>query len=264
MKEELMLLTKRDQDVFKGLEEFGFLSTSQIKKLFFKNLDKRTMLRRLRILKKNKLIKVLTHFDRGEMIWTLTTKGARSIHTEIYIKGLNKNTLAHDLLCSDVRIKFEEQDFGSNWVNSHKFRLKAHLGRSNPNRYEDTIPDWLVQFNTTKGKKWMALEIELNFKGKGRMSRLFDLYAKKESIHHLWYFVPNRSMGEKILNASIGQTNQDFESMPKTWVLYSLIDDVKSNPSDFKINFLGGEVQSSRLLLAHPNAHSVSTQEKSA
>ncbi len=69
-------LTGRDKDILKSLLSYGLLSSKQIKDLHFSGVDKRTVLRRLRKLTKAKWILRHVTSRGGEIIWTLSLKGA--------------------------------------------------------------------------------------------------------------------------------------------------------------------------------------------
>lgn len=212
------MINPRDEQLCQYLLSFGFLSSDQIKKLLFPKVDKRTMLRRLRILKKQKVLERFESSKGGMVIWTLTSKQVSSMGSDFVMKNINKSTLTHDLLVNDLRIKFELQNMGTAWRSSHYLRFKASAGRKPLERLPETIPDWLV---TLKGKVY-ALEVELNFKGMMRMERVFALYANKKSIQHLWYFVPSAEMREKLLR--LAQKYAPIRG--RYWIRVSLLKEV--------------------------------------
>lgn len=212
------LLNYRDEKLCQYLLSFGFLSSEQIKKLLFPEINKRTMLRRLRILKKKKFLERFESSKGGMVVWTLTSKQVSFMGSNFVMKNINKSTLTHDLLVNDLRINFELQNMGTTWRSSHYLRFKASAGRRPMDRLPETIPDWLVTF---KGKVF-ALEVELNFKGMKRMERVLALYAHKKSIQHLWYFVPSVEMREKLLR--LGQ--KYGPSRGQHWLKVSLLKEV--------------------------------------
>lgn len=185
----------RDEKLCQYLLSFGFLSSEQIHKLLFKDVNKRTMLRRLRILKKKKVIDRFVSSKGGMILWTLTSKQVNRMGSDFVMKNINRSTLDHDLSVNDLRIQFELKNLGSSWRSSHYLRFKASAGRRPQERLPETIPDWLV---TLKGRVF-AIEVEINFKGIKRMERVLSLYAEKKSIQHIWYFVPSVEMREKLL-----------------------------------------------------------------
>ena len=212
------MLNPRDESLCQCLLSYGFLSSEQIKKLLFPNVDKRTMLRRLRILKKKK---VLTRFESskgGTVLWTLTSREASKMGSDFVMRNINRSALEHDLLVNDLRIQFETSGIGRSWRSSHYLRFKASQGLKLGERLPETIPDWLV----TIDEKVCALEVELNFKGVLRMERVFNLYADKKSIHQLWFFVPTEKMRQKLLFLANGYRTY----RGKDWVRVSLLSEL--------------------------------------
>ena len=78
-------LTKRDRLLLETLDTFGLLSTQQIENHIFNNIDKSTVLRRLRILKKRGLLLASDGLPRGGLIWTLTKKGISQSMSTLWI-----------------------------------------------------------------------------------------------------------------------------------------------------------------------------------
>jgi len=212
------MVNVRDEKLCQYLLSFGFLSSEQIHKLLFKDVNKRTMLRRLRILKKKKILDRFVSSKGGMVLWTLTSKQVSKMVSDFVMKSINRSTLNHDLLVNDLRIQFELKNLGSSWRSSHFLRYKASIGKKPNERLPETIPDWLV---TLKGRVF-AIEVELNFKGIKRMERVLSLYAEKKSIQHLWYFVPSVEMREKLLR--LAQRYAPIRG--KNWVIVSLLSEI--------------------------------------
>ena len=213
------MLNNRDKSLVKLLSSFGFLTSEQIKKILFQEVDKRTMLRRLRKLKKKKILNRFESAKGGTVLWSLTPSAVSQINDGFVIKKINRNTLAHDLLVNDVRLKLEQRSIGKGWTSSHYFRFKMSESRKPEERREDTIPDWLV----TIDGKMVALEVELNFKSKTRMRDIFRLYQNKKSISNLWYFVPSESIRKKILNCA----EPYLKYRGRDWVKVSLLSELE-------------------------------------
>lgn len=212
------MVNVRDEKLCQYLLSFGFLSSEQIHKLLFKDVNKRTMLRRLRILKKKKVLERFVSSKGGLILWTLTSKQVNRMGSDFVMKNINRSTLDHDLLVNDLRIQFELKNLGSSWRSSHYLRFKASAGRKPLDRLPETIPDWLV---TLKGKVF-AIEVELHFKGIKRMERVLSLYAEKKSIQHLWYFVSSIEMREKLLRLA----QRYVLTRGKTWIKVSLLSEI--------------------------------------
>ncbi len=211
----------RDEKLCQYLLSYGFLSSEQIKKLLFPETNKRTMLRRLRILNKKKILIRFESSKGGTVLWTLSRPQVLQMGSEFVMKSINRSTLAHDLLVNDLRIQFNQKGVGSSWKSGHYFRFKASLGKSPEDRLPDTIPDWIV---TIKNKIY-ALEVELNLKSTSRIQRVLNLYGCKESIAHLWYFVPNEKMRQRLLK--IAQPYERYRG--KDWFKVSLLKNVDAH-----------------------------------
>ena len=204
----------------------------------FVGIDKKTMLRRLRLLQKRKVLNRFVSFKGGEIIWAIHTEFARSIALDFVIKSINRQNLHHDLVVNDVRLLAEKLGIGSNWKSSHYFRFVASLDKKNLDRFPDTIPDWFVTFNLGGYVVNCALEVELHYKGKHKMERVLGLYAHKKSIGVLWYLVPNQSMKNKLVE--LGVTYQKMRGR-----------------GSFKVSLIDEFIQD---LSAHSSAHPVSRE----
>jgi hypothetical protein len=141
--------------------------------------------------------------------------------SEFVMKSINRSTLAHDLLVNDLRFQFDQKRVGSSWKSGHYFRFKASLGKSPEERLPDTIPDWIV----TIKNKVCALEVELNLKSAYRIQRVLNLYYRKESIAHLWYFVPNEKMRQRLMKLALPYE----QYRGKGWFKVSLLRDVEAS-----------------------------------
>lgn len=230
-------LSKRDLKLFKYLHEYGLLSTQQIRSMVFQNIDKRTVLRRLRKLWKRRYLYRVTGPE-GIYIWYLPKLGAKAIGCEPVMRGVNRNTIEHDLLVTESRNWVEQFLITQNWFSSHSLRQNSNVDKTPADRPFDAIPDWLfIARHKQKGLKTIALELELHFKGRGRMAKILETYAYKESIDYLWYLVPNEKMGRAILKES----NKIYVRTHKNWLWFSLIEDVKTDIKNAKFYTANGE-----------------------
>jgi hypothetical protein len=255
-------LTLRDQKLLNGLLEYGLLSTKQIQRLYFSSgkdgkIDRRTVLRRLRKLAKLRWIVRHKTSSGGEIIWTLGLKGSKLLASDFYLKGINRASLYHDLTVSDMRINLEHLKVCSHWKSSHLLRYRINLKKNPYLREPDSIPDWLFSMKLKSRPVTVAMEVELNFKGSRRQSKVFEMYSNKK-IDHIWYIVPNIRFGQKVLKVL-----REFGRNKSTWVFFSTIDDIKSDPKMAKVFYLGGQTTLEKLcgFDAHPPAHTVGNNE---
>lgn len=189
------MLSSRDKELCESLLSYGFLSSEQIKKLLFPSTDKRTMLRRLRKLHQGKILNRLEVSKGGQVLWYLTASQVEQMKSTFVMKGINRNALTHDLRVNDLRIEFHQKNVGSTWKSGHYFRHLANLKKKPEDRSSDTIPDWVV----TIGNRVYALEVELNFKSKDRLWKVFRTYVNNKHLSTLWYIVPTETMRRKLL-----------------------------------------------------------------
>lgn len=192
-------VTARDKKLLEGLSEFYLLSTRQIQTMYFNKINTRTVLRRLRLLKGQEYLRRFKFGVNGECVWSLGKKSEKLLAKDIKIQGINRNSLEHDLKANDLRIDLERKEIGNNFISGFNLRHQASANKSPYDRTPDTIPDWIFSIRMTNGMKIIALECELNYKGKRRMHYVFERYYKKSSIHHLWYVVPTESFKRKLL-----------------------------------------------------------------
>jgi len=228
-------ITKRDQVLLDTLSEFHLLSTKQIRKLVFKNCHESAMFRRLRKLEKGKFIERITRSDQLSWVWSLGVIG-REKYGMRKLK-LNKNSLTHDLICNDIRIKLEELKVARLFKSSFEVREKLSSGVRPKDRPLDQIPDWICSMSFNSGVNVTSLEVELNYKGKRRMEKVIETYSDKSEIEKIIYFVPTLSMGKKMLE--IVKDYEDYHGV--TWFLFISIDDFLLHGMNSNVYFLKGK-----------------------
>ena len=196
-------VTNRDLLLLELLESYGVLSTRQIRQLIFKDINTRTVLRRLRILKQRGFIYSSEGLPNGSLAWVLSKKSALLFKHGIETKVINKNSLQHDVAVSSIRIQLERLNITKSWTAEHVLKkeiIRSCGGYEDFRRYHaefSLIPDSLFTAKDNKGEmKAIALELELCLKSKFRYERIFSKYKKKENIWFVWYVVLNKSVGE--------------------------------------------------------------------
>lgn len=136
-------ITERDISLMIAIDDFGFLTTKQIRRLFFEKQHRSAVYRRLKILHKRRLLKFNCTAVNGLYIWRLTPKAANVIGSGHVLKSINHNTIYHDALATDIRIELEKLGLGSNWTSSNRL-LRLSERRSYGDK--ENIPDWLLLF----------------------------------------------------------------------------------------------------------------------
>jgi hypothetical protein len=232
-----VVVTERDKNLFKSLNNYGFLSTKQVRKLFFNGVDKRTMLARLRALRKAKYLRFITGPELGQYVWYLSKAGSKLFDSEPVIGSVNRNTLEHDLLVNELRFLLKDTGLFSNWTSSHRMRKYASDYFEDYDTSEPIVPDWISSLEfKDQGKKPIAIELELNYKGPKYMDRLFSKYVRQRSLSGVWYFVKDASVGKRVLE----DYRKHYYQHGENWVWFSLISDMKSPIEEIKINTRSG------------------------
>ena len=198
-------LTKRDQDLLEKLDTFGLLSTQQIEKHIFNNIDKSTVLRRLRILKKRGYLLASDGLPRGGFVWSLTKKGSsQCMGSYGYTKAINRNNLQHDVLLSEILFHLQKRNIVEVWTPEHVLKRKSvggslYIWDWSHRDPQTLIPDGLFLTEYERKKRTVALEVEISMKAIQRYERHFSFYQSKKDLFLVWYVVLNKSFGEKLL-----------------------------------------------------------------
>ena len=251
-------ITERDHALFQKLGDYGVLSTGQLRELFFKNIRKTTMLRRLRALERRYLIRRIQGLSDGSHGWSLTKRCAYKLGTEGVFKNINRNSLQHDVTLSQVRMALQSVGLGETWVPEHVLRFRAWQERNQNKKVSENIPDGIFTVESGGDYLAVAIELELNEKNSDRYAKTLGSYWGKQSLAMIWYLVPTRALGEKI-ERLWKKTN----GTSNTRLKWSIISQVLKNPYDIELHCLG----TTRLLRnvitlrqpAHTTAHTVST-----
>src|SRR5271154_3274859 len=102
-----MIIQERDQEILRNLSKYAVLSTHQIANLLFNGVTHTTMMRRLRGLEKAKYIHRGVPLDDGTNTWILGLEGRRLMNQMPTSVFMNRNTIEHDVLLTDVRMLLE-------------------------------------------------------------------------------------------------------------------------------------------------------------
>lgn len=251
-----LIITRRDKELLEGLTEYFQLTTKQIRRLYFNNIKTETVLRRLRKLKDKGYLRRFIGGDIGDRIWTLGKKAERVMAQEIKLKAINRNSLGHDLMANELRIHLESEKIGKNYVSGFTLRHKASVEKNPYDRTKDTIPDWIFSIKTKQGVTVIALECEINYKGKHRMVNIFDKYFAKERIHYLWYVVPNEPFKKRILKCF----EDVYHRKGKYYLWVSTFDEFFIGKNEISFCTIEGTHKLRNILFkdAHSHAHEVS------
>lgn len=186
-----MVITNRDLELFRKLSEYGMLSTKQINILCFSSIALTTVLRRLRLLEKNKYVQRMLGLESQDVLWILSTKGAEEACVDIPKRHWSKNLLEHDFKLLSLRLALEECGLVHSWRPEHSIR--AGIFRNNDFRTakEKLIPDGLMAVEVDKKRLTLAIELELTLKNKEKLRKTLSRYKRQEGILGVWY-IENR------------------------------------------------------------------------
>jgi len=220
-----MICTKRDREILAKLSRYGILSTSQIKRIFFPDVDLTTVRRRLRILEAARFIFRIPGLDDGGLGWALTQKSAAELGSSFPIRHFNRNSIEHDVLLSEVRLSLEGIGLGAGWIPEHVLKRKTPKASYLEERF---VPDALLTVTNHNKNRVVALELELNAKNKKRYEKILQKYLRMKNLWALWYLVPSESVG-KMLESVWSKLNS---SKRNDLFIWSLIDEVLTNPTE--------------------------------
>ena len=226
-----MRLQKRDNELLKMICDFGLLSTKQIGSVFFKDVAVTTVLKRLRILEAESLIKRVAGLESFELLWVINNKGAKLVDKENYKTSWNKQMLDHYYKVSCLRLSFLKSKLYESWVPEHEIKSLLYKKYSFKGAVNKLIPDGLMTIKRKGNIETWALEMELSLKGKDRYERIFKEYGKKENLSGIWYFVKGEAIFKSLKDF---YKRHSYLLNGKTFVI-SYIDDVLSNLFDAKI-----------------------------
>lgn len=226
-----MVLTRRDFDLFLKLQSYGLLTTSQISRLVFANINVATVLRRLRKLEKDSYIAKVLRLEGHEIAWSVTVKGAQTVGSSLVKRNFRSDTLGHELKLTDLRLRLEGLGVAQFWTPEHEIRSKVARKHGLRQIKDRVIPDGLMGVNFRGSKESVAIELELNFKNSGRYRKIFRQYREKDSLWAVWYLVQTEGLGKAI--------EREWFSTPaygnKVMLLWSLADEVLKDPLNAKV-----------------------------
>ncbi len=258
-----MFITERDINLLKKLSNYSMLSTKQIKNLCFGSIAKTTVLRRLRVLEKEKYIQRIGGLESQDTLWFLLETGAKIGEVQLPKRHWSKNLLEHDFKLIALRLLLENHDLAHSWMPEHEIRRSIFKNNDFRSAKEKLIPDGLMGIEVNGIKQTLAIELELTLKNKDKLRKVVSRYKEKE-LHGVWYISPSKS----ILNSIHYQWNQTWSTNKNPPSIYlSYLDEVIKNPLNAKVYGSGfgkktTELWTPKILTpAHPSALSVSRQD---
>ena len=226
-----MQIQKRDQEILASVLKYGILSSEQIGELHFKNLHHTTLMRRLRILEKEKLILRSDSLPNNQSAWSLGIMGARILNCDPPGRFSNRNTTLHDVTVSGIRMSLEAVGLCQNF--SSEMEMKRQINyRLDEKKTFLQVPDGLftAKAHGRELDQVVALEVELHAKNHQRYRKIITEYLAKDSIKYVWYFVKSVGIAKTIHD----QWRVLKKKNPETIFLFSIIEDSTKDPAKLK------------------------------
>jgi DNA-binding HxlR family transcriptional regulator len=219
----LITLTERDRTLLTTLQDFGLMTTSQIERKVFGGIRRTTVLRRLRKLEWRGLIARTSGLEKGASAWWITAKGGSIVGNLQGYGHVNRHTLEHDVLISEVRVILESIGASQAWTSGHL--LKRQM---DPRESETRIlPDGIILMPMRDGSKAIALELEMTAKAKGRYVHVLEEYAEKKSVSAVWYIVSHAALAKGVMKAAASQT---YSGRKSEWVFWTPLQEILKDP----------------------------------
>jgi DNA-binding MarR family transcriptional regulator len=216
-------LTQRDYVLLETLFSFGLMTTPQLERKVFSRIRRTTVLRRLRKLGKRGLIQRTSGSEKGALVWSVTAKGGALIGEPSGYGHINRNTLEHDILVSEVRLVLEEIGVSREWKPGHILKKEVSPGR----RESGLIPDGIMLLPLGDSFRAVAIELELSAKAHSRYTKVIREYAGKRSIAAVWYIVSHKSIGKSVFKAAASPNSSDRKG---EWVFWTPLSEMLKDP----------------------------------
>jgi hypothetical protein len=194
-----MRIEKRDLSLLAAITRYGILSTEQIWAEFFSNVAKTTMLRRLRILEEEELIRRVQGLPGGENAWIMTKHGYGATENHgTPPKFNNQNTIRHEVALSGLRMRLERFGLGETFI--PEWELKRRLAENDIKAAnEKQVPDGIMIVESQGRPAGVALELELTAKGFARYKKVVEEYERKRNLNFVWYFISDDRIARMLL-----------------------------------------------------------------
>ncbi len=191
--------TVRDLKLFRTLFEYGLLSRRQICQWFFEEVEKTTVLRRLRKLEEGHYIRRRGTLGDGTSVFVIASEGVKAIGEEVITTTYPRHQIEHEIEVGNLRHYLERLGAVKSWMTERSLRSEV-MKRSRWNdRSQILVPDALILFrHLLKPNAKVALEMELHAKSDQRYKARFQ--KLEASSVFTWYIVKTESCSNKILN----------------------------------------------------------------
>lgn len=199
------MVTERDINIMRFVNQFGFSSIPIIKKTFFKHIDDnsaRVMAqRRLTVLKNYGFVKELKNQITRHNIYSMTESGLGVLEANNHeclkpVNHVNWGEFQHDFEIQNVYVRFRDLGY-LRFYSERKAKEKMPFG--------DLIPDLIIFRNDDKA---LMIEVEMTRKSFKRMEEKLRQYSDSPYMFSLLYLCGNPAIAKAIID-----TAQKFDNL---------------------------------------------------
>lgn len=174
-----MVLTKRDIEILKFINDFGFSQMPQLEKRFQLRSPRSYQIMQRLVQKGCVQHERVFHNQPG--IYRLTKKGA----SYTSLRPMDKIPIGnyeHQVLITELSIAMRTQHPTAQWVSERHLK---HAKYSKGVGQSGHLPDAIL---VKEGGKQVAIEVELSLKAKERTQEIFTQYSGNFDFEEVWYF----------------------------------------------------------------------------
>lgn len=220
-----MVITNRDRELLLKLHSCGMLTTNQLNMVVFNDIAVTTVLRRLRLLEKENLIKRIEGLSTSETLWVLTEKGAALVSVKLVKHRFSKSLLEHDYKLVSLRLALEGNGIAHSWTPEHEIRSMVYKKYGLRDAQERLIPDGLMGVRVNDKMVSVAIELELTLKNRMKLKEIVRRYRLKNETFAVWYIVSSKMIIDQVYRLWI-----DRGGYTPIKIFFSYYDNVMKNP----------------------------------
>ncbi|MBI4405089.1 MAG: hypothetical protein HY537_13075 [Deltaproteobacteria bacterium] len=200
-------LRKRDHAIMTAIATNRFITSSDIRQLFWKSQTTRNHYTRLNTLTKAGLIEPLVGDNLAQLGYRLTKKGIAMLSSDVLKTDAIQNrrfsyksSFDHDKLLVAIRRVFEESPLVSGYIPEHEVRrmLASRHGKEEKRNAGYKVPDGLFKLKTAQKILTVAVELELTLKSKNRYQRIFRELLTSADFDVVFILTANANMARAI------------------------------------------------------------------
>lgn len=241
----MIRISNRDKRLFELLARYEIIGSRQVRKLLFNGIPETNFFRRMRELEKAKMIRRIGPMTDHSYAWLLGPKGKERMGFGERDLFKTRLTLEHDTTLTQVRMALDAIGVGKKFVAESELRKRARLQHSGylEKKKQVVVPDGLFPALIKERAEVFALEVELHFKNRLRYQELFKRYSKMDGLYAIWYVVPSKSMGDRLLQEWEAFFRKFQGQYRRKILCYTVLDSFLADPRNALIHDHQGEVK---------------------